>query len=239
MTERIIVALDVPSPARALELVDRIGRDCAFYKVGLELYAAAGPEVVSALRERGKEVFLDLKYHDIPNTVRRVVARAGRLAPSLLTVHALGGPAMLRAAAAAAPAGTTVLGVTVLTSHDEASLADVLGHGVDAVETEVRRLAAMVRAAGLGGVVCSAAEAAVMRSLLGRDAAVVTPGIRPPGEGAGDQKRVRTAAEAFAAGASHVVVGRPVTQAADPAAAFASLAASVQGRLASLVRSGP
>ncbi len=229
VTERIIVALDVPSASRAFSLVDRIGAECVFYKVGLELYAAGGPRVVSALREKGKEVFLDLKFHDIPNTVGRAVARAAARGASLLTVHALGGPAMLRAAAEAAPAETTALGVTVLTSHDAASLGSILGRAVHDVGAEASRLAAMVRAAGLGGVVCSAAEAAVLRARLGPGAAVVTPGIRPPGADAGDQRRVRTAAEAFAAGASHVVVGRPVTRADDPAEAFAAMAASVAG----------
>lgn len=222
------MALDVPHPVRALALVDRIGDPCVFYKVGMELHAAGGAGIVAALRDRGKQVFLDLKFHDIPNTVGRAVAQAGRLGASLLTVHAMGGEEMLRAAAAEAPAETTVLGVTVLTSHDAASLAGVLGRRVADVGAEARRLAAMVRGAGLGGVVCSAAEAASLRALLGPEAAVVTPGIRPEGAEAGDQKRVRTAAQAFAAGASYVVVGRPVTRAGDPAAAFSALAAGLE-----------
>lgn len=221
------MALDVPDPSRALDLVDRIGDPCGFYKVGMELHAAGGPDVVEALLDRGKQVFLDLKFHDIPNTVGRAVARAGRLGASLLTVHAMGGEEMLRAAAAAAPAETTVLGVTALTSHDAASLSGVLGRRVADVGAEARRLAASVRGAGLGGVVCSAADAASLREFMGPAAAVVTPGIRPQGAQAGDQKRVRTAAQAFAAGASHVVVGRPVTRAGDPAAAFSDLAASL------------
>lgn len=225
---KIIVALDFPSASAALELVDRLGRECRFYKVGMELYAAAGPDVVRALRGKGKHVFLDLKFHDIPNTVGRAVARASRLGAKLLTVHAMGGGAMLRAAAAAAGPDTTVLGVTVLTSHDADSLSGVLGRRVKIVAAEAERFAAAVRDAGLGGVVCSAAEAALLRPVLGPDAAVVTPGIRPPGADAGDQKRVRTAAQAFAAGASHVVVGRPVTQAEDPAKMFAGLAKSVE-----------
>lgn len=222
------MALDFPNSSAALALVDRLGRECRFYKVGMELYAAAGPGIVRALRDKGKNVFLDLKFHDIPNTVGRAVARASRLGASLLTVHAMGGGAMLRAAAAAAGTDTTVLGVTVLTSHDADSLGMVLGRRVDRVGEEAARFAAAVRAAGLGGVVCSAAEAVALRAAMGPDAAIVTPGIRPPGAEAGDQKRVRTAAQAFAAGASHVVVGRPVAQAADPAAAFAGLAASVE-----------
>ncbi len=225
---RIIVALDFPSPSTALALVDRLGDGCRFYKVGMELYATAGPAVVAELREKGKQVFLDLKFHDIPNTVARAVARASRLGASLLTVHAMGGSAMLRAAAAGAGPGTTVLGVTVLTSHDAESLGGVLGRSVQNVGAEARRYAAAVRDAGLGGVVCSAAEAALLRPVLGAEAAIVTPGIRPPGADAGDQKRVRTPAEAFAAGASHVVVGRPVTQALDPAQAFADLAGSAE-----------
>lgn len=229
MNERIIVALDVPRAKAALELVDRIGPGCGFYKVGLELFAAAGPSVAASLRERGKHVFLDLKLHDIPNTVAGAVARAGELGVRFLTVHATGGREMLEAAAAAAPRPLTLLGVTVLTSLDAAGLGALFGRRVDDAGAEADRLARMVRDAGLGGVVCSAAEAARVRRTVGPGPAIVTPGIRPAGAPADDQRRVRAPAEAFAAGATHIVVGRPVTAAPDPAAAFARIVAEARG----------
>ena len=222
---RVIVALDLPDAARALEMVGRIGPACAFYKVGLELYTAEGPAVVKSLRDRGKDVFLDLKLHDIPNTVARATARAGDLGVRFLTVHALGGAQMLEAAVGAAPKSMTILGVTVLTSLDASGLEALFARRVDRVGAEAARLARMVRRTGAGGVVCAAGEAHLMREVLGRDAHVVTPGIRGAGEPRHDQRRVRTAAEAFAAGATHIVVGRPVTAALDPAAAFARIAA--------------
>lgn len=228
MNERIIVALDTPRAETALALVDRIGPACGFYKVGLELFAAAGPSAVASLRERGKHVFLDLKLHDIPNQVAGAVARVGELGVKFLTVHATGGRDMLAAAAAAAPPSLTLLGVTVLTSLDAAGLGALFGRRVDDAGAEADRLARMVRDAGLGGVVCSAAEAATVSETMGPGRRIVTPGIRPSGSPVHDQRRVRTAAEAFAAGATHIVVGRPVTGARDPAAAFASLAAGAR-----------
>lgn len=215
---RVVVALDLPEGAPALALVDRLGDACAFYKVGLELYTAAGPRVVEALRERGKDVFLDLKLHDIPRTVAGATTRAGELGASLLTVHAMGGPAMLVAAAEAAPPGLAVLGVTVLTSLDGPALEAVLGRPVPDMEEEVARLAALVRDAGLHGVVCSAAEAALARRVLPPGAEIVTPGIRLPGDAVHDQRRTRTPAEAFRAGATRIVAGRMVTGAPDPVA---------------------
>lgn len=215
---RVVVALDLPAAAPALALVDRLGDACTFYKVGLELYTAAGPRVVEALRERGKNVFLDLKLHDIPNTVARATARAGEQGAALLTVHAMGGPAMLAVAAQAAPPSLAVLGVTVLTSLDGTALEAVLGRPAPDMEDEVARLAALVRDAGLHGVVCSAAEAALARRVLGPGAEIVTPGIRLPGGAVHDQRRTRTPAEAFRAGASRIVAGRMVTSAPDPVA---------------------
>lgn len=225
MNRRVIVALDAPRAKGALGIVDRIGQACGFYKVGLELFTAAGPSVVASLRERGKHVFLDGKLHDIPSQVAGAVARAGELGVKFLTVHAAGGRGMLAAAAAAAPASMTLLGVTVLTSLDAAGLEAVFGRRVDDAGAEADRLARMVRDAGLGGVVCSAAEAARVRETVGPGRRIVTPGIRPAGGPVHDQRRVRTAGEAFAAGATHIVVGRPVTGAPDPAAAFAGIAA--------------
>lgn len=215
---RVVVALDLPAAEPALALVDRLGDACTFYKVGLELYTAAGPRVVEALRERGKHVFLDLKLHDIPNTVARATARAGERGAAFLTVHAMGGPAMLAAAAQAAPPGLAVLGVTVLTSLDGAALEAVLGRPAPDMEEEVARLAALVRDAGLHGVVCSAAEAAIARRVLGPAAEIVAPGIRLPGGAVHDQRRARTPVQAFRAGATRIVAGRMVTGAPDPAA---------------------
>lgn len=228
MRDRIIVALDTPDAAAALAIVDRLGPACAFYKVGLELYTAAGPSVVVSLRDRGKDVFLDLKLHDIPTTVARASARAGELGVRFLTVHAMGGAAMLVAAARTAAESLTLLGVTVLTSHDAPSLGEVFARPVADVGAEADRLAAMARAAGLGGVVCSASEAGRLRAALGPDAMIVTPGIRLAGDAHHDQRRVRTAAEAFGAGATHIVVGRPVTASPDPRAAFARIAGQAE-----------
>lgn len=226
MSRRVVVALDVPSLERALALTDRIGPQCTVYKVGLELFTAAGPEVVRALQDRDKDVFLDLKLHDIPNTVARAVACAADSGVRFLTVHAMGGSEMLAAAAEAAPPSTTLLGVTVLTSLDVSALGQVLGRPVRRVRRHARRLAVLAREAGLGGVVCSAAEAELATEALGPGREIVTPGIRFVGGPAHDQRRTRTPEEAFRAGATRVVVGRPVVSAHDPAAAFARVAAA-------------
>ena len=228
MRDRIILALDTPSAASALALVDRLGPACTFYKVGLELYTAAGPAVIASLRDRRKEVFLDLKLHDIPNQVARATARAGELGARFLTVHAMGGAAMLAGAARAAPESLTLLGVTVLTSLDAPSLSEIFGRPVADVSAEADRLAALAKASGLGGVVCSASEAGRLRAALGPGARIVTPGIRQAGDSRHDQRRVRTAAEAFRAGATHIVVGRPVTASGDPRAAFERIAAQAE-----------
>lgn len=225
MNQRIIVALDTASAADALHMVDRVGPRCRFFKVGLELYTAAGPEVVRELRERGNEIFLDLKLHDIPNQVAGATARAAELGVTFLTVHAMGGRDMLAAAAGAATGSLGLLGVTVLTSLDERGLGAVFGRGVEDAGREADRLAGLVCAAGLRGVVCSAAEAARVRATVGAGRAIVTPGIRLAGDAVHDQRRVCTAGQAFRNGATHIVVGRPVTGAADPAAAFARIAA--------------
>ena len=228
MNDRIIVALDVPDATSALALVDRIGPACTFYKVGLELFTAEGPGVVEALSGREKRVFLDLKLHDIPNTVAGAVARVGRLGVTFATVHAMGGRDMMVAAQDAAPASLTLLGVTVLTSLDAPGLEVLFGRRVADAGAEADRLGRLVCEAGLGGVVCSAAEAARVKETIGPDPCIVTPGIRLAGDPVHDQRRVRTAGQAFAAGASHIVVGRPVTRAADPAGAFARVAADAR-----------
>lgn len=223
----IIVALDHPSAGAALAVVDRLGAAAGFYKVGLELYTRCGPDVVKELRRRGKRVFLDLKLHDIPNTVARAVDAAAALDVELLTVHAAGGAPMMEAARKAAGSRVKVLGVTILTSLGPEDLGVVWGREVGSVGDEVLRLAALAHQCGLDGVVASPVEARGIRASLERPFLIVTPGIRPAGAARGDQKRVATPAEATAAGADWLVVGRPVTQADDPAAALSSLLAEV------------
>jgi orotidine-5'-phosphate decarboxylase len=215
---RLIVALDVSTAAAAHKIVAAVGDSARIYKVGMQLYTAEGPQIVRDLIASGRKVFLDLKYHDIPNTVAAAVREAARLDVSMLTVHTAGGGAMLRAAVEAArntnPA-TMILGVTVLTSLDQRDLehAGVRGSVVD----QVSRLAALAITNGCHGVVASAQEAAILRAELGDDFLIVTPGVRPIGVGNGDQARVVTPAEAMASGASFIVVGRPITEAENPA----------------------
>ncbi len=218
--DRLIVALDVPTLAQARTLAGQLRSVCRWVKIGLELYLSAGNAVVEELASQGYSVFLDLKFHDIPNTVAGAVRSAASVGASLLTVHAGGGPAMLAAAAEAATVSrnsTRLLAVTVLTSMDAPQLVAV---GVSASPVEqVLRLARIAQASGIPGLVCSAEEVRVLRKELGPRAQLVTPGIRPTGAGFGDQKRVATPLEAIRAGASALVVGRPITQAADPAQA--------------------
>lgn len=227
---QVIVALDHPEPEAAFALVDRLPRD-TWVKVGLELFTRAGPPVVERLVGDGRHVFLDLKLHDIPNTVAGAVRSAGRLGVELLTVHAAGGEAMLRAAAVAADAvsegcALRLLAITVLTSLDEAALAAVMGPG-NGVEETAGRLAGLARESDIDGVVCSVAEARAIRVACGADFLVVTPGIRLAGESADDQRRVATPAVARAAGADYLVVGRSITAAEDPAAALARIRAEL------------
>ncbi|MGC1360808.1 MAG: orotidine-5'-phosphate decarboxylase [Silvibacterium sp.] len=221
--ERVIVALDVPNAERALGLVERLDGIVQWFKVGLELYLSEGNSIVDAVRSRGYSVFLDLKLHDIPNTVAGAVRSASRAGAGMLTVHAGGGPAMLAAAVEAAEGLTSapkLLAVTVLTSMDQSQLRAV---GVSASPAEqVLRLARTGWDAGIRGFVSSAEEVAAMRQAF-PEATLVIPGIRPEGAAAGDQKRVATPAAAIAAGADYLVIGRPITQAADPAAAAAAI----------------
>jgi len=218
--DRLIVALDFPSAGLALNLVDQLEDRCLWFKVGLELYLAAGSSIITSLRDRGFNVFLDLKLHDIPNTVAGAVRAVSSRGASLLTVHAAGGSAMLRAAvdaAAAAPDAPRLLAVTVLTSMDAAQLA---GIGIAAAPAaQVLRLAKLAASSGIEGLVCSPEEIAQLRAEIPGDPLLVAPGIRPAGAAIGDQRRIATPAVAIAAGASMLVVGRPITQAADPAAA--------------------
>jgi orotidine-5'-phosphate decarboxylase len=229
--DRLIVALDFPSTADAMALVDQLQGTCRWFKVGMELYYAAGNAVIERLRERGFEVFLDLKLHDIPNTVAGAVRSVSDVGASLLTVHAAGGEKMLRAAvqAASAPNAPRLLAITVLTSMDAAELSAV---GVaDTPAAQVLRLAELARAAGIDGLVCSAKEVGAVRAQMGPDALLVTPGIRPTGGTAGDQSRIATPADAIARGASMLVVGRPITQAADPAKAAAGILEEIRQSL--------
>jgi orotidine-5'-phosphate decarboxylase len=217
--QRLIVALDVSTAAAARKIVAAVGDSALTYKVGMQLYTAEGPSIARDLVASGRRVFLDLKYHDIPNTVGAAVQEAAQLGVSMLTVHACGGGKMLRAAAVAAQTAKPdllVLAVTVLTSLDDADLGKIGLRG--GVLDQVLRLTALALSNGCQGVVASAKEAAALRQEFGRDFAIVTPGVRPAGSGHDDQARVVTPAEAISAGASHIVVGRPITEAADPAA---------------------
>jgi len=216
--ERLIVALDVSTAGEACALVDRLSGKTGMFKVGSQLFTAAGPQLVREIVARGEKVFLDLKYHDIPNTVANAVAEACHLGVSLVNVHALGGKAMMEAAVGALPAvGTRLLAVTLLTSHDEESLGAMGVAG--SLSDSVRRLARLAQEAGADGIVASPLEAALIRKACGPDFLIVTPGIRPAGARADDQARAATPAAAVRAGADYVVVGRPITQAPDPVAA--------------------
>jgi len=227
-----IVALDVKSLGAALSLVERLDQAARYYKVGSELFTRAGPEIVSAIRARQCEVFLDLKFHDIPNTVASAVAAAADMGVAMTTVHASGGMAMLRAAVEAASPECRVVAVSVLTSLDATAVAASWGRSskVD-VQEEVLRLARLAVDAGVGGFVCSGHEAAAVRTELGRQLLLVVPGIRFSEGASHDQARVVTPADAVRAGADYVVVGRAVTAAADPVEAMKRLSAELNSAL--------
>src|SRR5271154_7076631 len=227
--ERLIVALDAPDVGEAQGIVERIGDGATIYKIGMELAYAGGLKLAPELASAGKQVFLDLKLHDIPNTVERATAQAAKLGARFLTVHAY--PQTMRAAVAGAKAsGMRILAVTVLTSYDDADLLDAC-YRFGVVET-VRRRAEQALALGVDGLVASAAEAAMVRETIGRDMILVTPGIRPAGAAAGDQKRGGTPPAAMRHGGAYLVVRRPVTQASDPRAAAEAVAAEVARALA-------
>ena len=227
--KRIIVALDVPEADAALALAARLDPKLCRVKVGKELFVAAGPAVVARLQERGFEVFLDLKFHDIPNTVAGACRAAAKLGVWMMNVHASGGAAMMRAARDAV-AGVArpplLIGVTILTSLADDELAQVgfAGGAADNVE----RLARLARASGLDGVVCSAEEAQALRRATGDDFVLVTPGIRLATDARGDQARVVTPREAVRLGSDYLVIGRPITGAADPAATLESIRVSLE-----------
>jgi orotidine-5'-phosphate decarboxylase len=217
--DRLIVALDVCSAAAAQKIVGAVGDSAHLYKVGKQLFTAEGPQVVRDLEASGRKVFLDLKFHDIPNTVASAVAEAAKLRVSMLTIHASGGGNMLRAAVEAANTAERpplIMAVTVLTSMEDSELPGVGVRGT--IVDQVLRLATLALTNGCDGIVTSAHEARELRGELGDDFAIVTPGVRPAGSAKGDQARVVTPAEAISAGATHIVVGRPITAAPDPAA---------------------
>ena len=222
-----IVALDVDSLAAATALVDALGSSAAYYKVGSELFTAAGPAAVELVRARGSEVFLDLKFHDIPNTVRGATRSAARLGARLVTVHAVGGREMLEAAVEGAGAGCGVLAVTVLTSLAAPALGAAWGRNLARVEDEVLRLAEGAAAAGAHGIVCSGAEAALVRAAFGPGLRLLVPGVRPAGGAVHDQARAVTPEAARDAGADYVVLGRAVTASPSPRAALDAILASI------------
>ncbi len=229
-----IVALDVPSIERARSIVRILGDACTWYKVGLELFVSEGPHVVTWLREEGKDVFLDLKLHDIPNTVRGAARAAAGLGARLLTVHASGGEAMLAAAVEGAGAQDGfhcgILAVTVLTSMNDRDVGAVWGRDDVSIEAEVLRLAASARQAATHGIVCSGLEAPAVRAKHGGALAILVPGVRSAGSASHDQARVVTPQAASQAGARYVVLGRMVTAASDPVAAFDAASGELAGR---------
>lgn len=222
--DRLIIALDVPTVTEARALVERIGEVGSFYKIGYQLGYAGGLAFAEELIAKGKRIFLDLKLHDIGNTVEEGVRSAARTGASLLTVHAY--PQTMRAAVRGKVGSSLkILAVTVLTSYDDADLADA-GYAVGAADLVARR-AAQARDLDIDGIVCAPTEAAAVRALIGPDRLIVTPGIRPAGAAAGDQKRVTAPGDAIRAGASHLVVGRPITEAGDPRAAAEAIVAEI------------
>lgn len=229
-TSRIIVALDFDNRRAADEVVGRLGEECRFYKVGLELLTAAGPDLIEDLVAQGKEVFLDLKLFEIPNSVAGAVRAAGALGVSMVTVHSMGGAGIMAAAVAAARdfPRLRVLALTVVTSMTSSDLSDIGITGPPSTEDQVLRLARLAEGAGVHGVIASPQEAGALRRALGPDTLIVTPGVTLPDESPGDHARSGTPRAAVAAGASHVVVGRTVTRATDPAAAFRSVRTNLE-----------
>lgn len=231
---RLIVALDVPTIQAATVLIDKLEGKCQWFKVGMELFTACGPLIIEQLTARGYSVFLDLKFHDIPNTVAGAVRSAAALGVRMLNVHALGGPAMLEAARAALDGIADpphLLAVTMLTSMDQMQLNAVGIARTPAQQVEL--LAKTALTAGIRGFVCSAQEVAALRALTGPEGVLVIPGIRPAGSATNDQSRIATPAEALKRGASYIVVGRPITQAADPAAAAVAILEEMTGVISS------
>ncbi|MDQ6626391.1 MAG: orotidine-5'-phosphate decarboxylase [Verrucomicrobiota bacterium] len=223
--ERLIVALDFSTPREALTLVDQLSSHVSFFKIGLQLYTIAGPEIVREVTATGAKIFLDLKLHDIPNTVAKAVAAAGDLRVEMLTVHLSGGRKMLEAAVAAAPPELLLLGVTVLTSSDESTLQET---GVsDSVAAQTLRLAQLGRTAGVNGLIASPHELRSLRNDLGECVTIITPGVRPAWAAADDQKRFTSPAEAVRNGADYLVIGRPITAHKEPLEATRAIIAEL------------
>ena len=232
--ERLIVALDVDNEEKAMGAVRKLKTDVRFFKVGFELFSSCGPAIVEKIRRSGCEVFLDLKFHDIPNTVARAAQSVTRLGVYMFNVHALGGFDMMKSAAVACSeeaarlkiAKPKILAVTVLTSMDENALKKT---GInDNISTQVLRLAKLAKDAGLDGVVASPQEARLIREAMGKEFLVVTPGVRPASAAAGDQKRIATPKEAITAGADFIVVGRPILEAKDPVSVAQSMLKEIE-----------
>jgi orotidine-5'-phosphate decarboxylase len=233
--QRLMLALDVDNREKAEEWVHKLKPHLGYFKVGLQLFTKEGPELVRSIRARGGRIFLDVKYHDIPNTVAKACESAASLQVDFINVHALGGKAMMQAAAQALTKAAErmrvpkprLLAVTILTSHDAKSVRQDIGlRGKP--EAEVKRLALLAKAAGCDGVVCSPKEIGIVRKACGPDFLIVTPGVRPAGAAKQDQKRTLTAGQALAAGADFLVVGRPITEAADPPEAVRLMALDMQ-----------
>jgi orotidine-5'-phosphate decarboxylase len=224
--DRLIVALDVGTRAEGISLALTLAPFAGWMKIGLQLFTAEGPDLVRAIRETGARVFLDLKLHDIPNTVARAVQSVAKLDVQMLTLHLSGGSEMVRAAVAAAPENLLLLGVTVLTSANSETLREI--GMVDDVSRQVVRLAEIGVNCGIGGLVASALEIGALRKTVGKSLKLVTPGIRLRGSEEHDQKRIMTPAQAIAAGADYLVIGRPITAAADPTVAVRTILEEIE-----------
>ena len=223
----MIVALDYPTQAKALALVSVLSDAVSTYKIGLQLYTAAGPAIVQALAATGARIFLDLKLHDIPNTVAKAVGAAGELGVQMLTVHLSGGGAMLKAAVEAKPPHLSLLGVTVLTSATQETLNEI---GIASeLQDQVVRLAELGKSSGVDGLITSPKEVGLLRARLGQETTLVTPGVRPSWAAADDQKRFTTPREALKDGADYLVIGRPITAAPDPCAAVERIVEEMAG----------
>jgi orotidine-5'-phosphate decarboxylase len=225
--DKIIVALDLPSIDEARKLISVLGEDVSWYKIGLQLFALGGPAFIQEVKESGAKIFLDLKFHDIPNTVRSAVESSCTLGADMLTIHLCGGTEMCQAAVEGRGTSSTVLlGVTVLTSQTEATLSEI---GIQrSLTQQVLSLATLAKSTGLTGLIASPLELETLRNKFGKDLVIVTPGVRPTWSTAGDQKRFTTPAEALKLGADYLVIGRPITAAPDPKTAFSLIASELQ-----------
>jgi orotidine-5'-phosphate decarboxylase len=224
--DKIIVALDLPRKEAALDLVRRLAGQISFFKIGLQLYTAEGPEIVRVVLGTGAKVFLDLKLHDIPSMVARTVGSAAELGVQMLTVHLSGGGAMIRAAGSARSGDLLLLGVTLLTSANEQTLREI---GIpDKIDDHILRLAKLGVSAGIGGLVASPREAKMLRAEFGKEIKIVTPGVRPSWAEVVDQKRVMTPREAIEAGADYLVIGRPITAHPNPLEAVAKILGEIE-----------